>query len=670
MKEKRELLYDELKERLRIAEESIDAIRKGRIDLIIGEKGTLLLRLKELVEENERLARVFDSLPESIMIIDSNQNILSCNKATLGFFNATADDIIGKKCCEVVHKSKKMPDECPFRRMIISKRREQLEIQIGDRHYLITLDPEIDDKGELVSYMHNMTDITERRKIESQLKLLWKAVENVDISLMITNVSGDLVYVNPGFTRITGYDSEEVMGQNPRFLKSGKQDTEFYKNLWNKILSGKTWEGELINKRKNGELYWEKAIISPIADKDGKITHFVGAKEDITEKKKLSDELIKAKTKAEESSRLKSAFLANISHEIRTPLNGIIGFTELLQNINITKNERELYFDLLKESGQRLLYTINQIIEMSKIETGIEPILNDVINISELLSYQHKFFASEAFKKGLTFTLNLNNIANDFMIETDKYKLESIISNLVKNAIKFTHSGFVELGAEIEGEEIIFFVKDSGTGIPENRLNSIFHRFVQADISSNRPYEGLGLGLSIAKSYAEMLGGNITVESQVGKGSTFRLVIPCKEIVHKSEKKSDIPVVIQRGNNESRTILVAEDDDMNYFYVETILKKEGYKVLRAKTGNEAVYQTMKNPETSLILMDIKMPLMDGLTAAGKIREFNKTLPIIAQTAYAHDSDREEALKKGCTDYISKPFTVNSLLSKIKSLLQD
>ena len=658
----------ELKDKLKNLEAALDSIKRGEIDLIIGENEPLMVRLKSLVEENEKLVKewqaTFDSMPISIMILDTDLNIKRYNKATPDYLNISEPEITGKKCCEIIHKTQQPFNDCPAKRAELTGKREQSEVKIGDKYYLITVDPVYDESEKIKSFIHTVADITEKKKAESQMMLLKQAVENSGVSIIITDTSGIIQYVNPGFTKITGYTSEEAIGQNPRLLKSGKQTREFYRDLWDTILSGRKWEGEIVNKKKNGELYWEKSIISPIFEDDGNISFFVAIKEDITEKKKIIDELIEAREKAEESNRLKSAFLANISHEIRTPLNGILGFSELLQNAGLTGEEKDTYLRILRESGERMLNTINQIIEISKIEAGIIEISRESVNISNLLKHFYNFYKPQAEKKGLSFSLLLSTEGKEIIIESDKLKLESIISNLVNNAIKFTPAGFVELGVKTYNEEIEIYVKDSGIGIPSSKIDDIFQRFVQIDYSFSRPYEGMGLGLAITKSYAEILGGRIIVESEEGRGSIFRVILPPGRLSTQNIEKE--PPLLKRTffNGGGKVILVAEDDDMNYYYAETILTKNGYSVIRAKTGEEVIKKIKENDNISMILMDIKLPVMSGYEATRRIREFNNNIPIIAQTAYASDQDKEKAFACGCTDYLSKPFRKDELLAKI------
>ena len=251
-----------------------------------------------------------------------------------------------------------------------------------------------------------------------------------------------------------------------------------------------------------------------------------GVVEDITERKKVQEDLLNAKTRAEESDRLKSAFLANMSHEIRTPMNGILGFTALLNEPELTGDEQQRYIEIIQNSGKRLLNTVNDLIDISRIETGQMPVAITTFNLRELMLHLVGFFLPEAEKKGLQLILAEFFVRNDRMIRTDQNKLDSILSNLIRNAIKYTDQGTILLGGGIQGKMIEFIVKDTGIGIPENRLNAVFNRFEQADLMDRRARQGSGLGLSIAQAYVEMLGGNINVSSAVGKGTIFRFTIP------------------------------------------------------------------------------------------------------------------------------------------------
>ena len=378
--------------------------------------------------------------------------------------------------------------------------------------------------------MVSLVDITEHIQSEEKLKLLGRVIEQSPVTVVITDKEGNIRYTNPKFTEITGYSLNEVVGQNPRILKSGEQSSEFYNELWKTILSGNDWHGEFHNRKKNGDLYWESAVISSIVNDSGDIAYFFSVKEDITEKKQMIADLIKAKEKAEESDRLKTTFLANMSHEIRTPMNGILGFADLLKEPNLSGETQNEYINILEKSGVRMLNTINDIIDISKIESGQMMASISETNITELIEQIFSFFKPTVEQKGIQFFLRNSLPVNEAKIKTDHQKVYGILSNLLRNAIKFTKEGFIEIGYNLcktdPHPELIFYVKDTGIGIPQENMNIIFERFRQGSESNSRNYEGAGLGLSISKAYVEMLGGKIWVESELGQGTTFYFTLP------------------------------------------------------------------------------------------------------------------------------------------------
>ncbi|PWD97821.1 sensor histidine kinase [Marinilabilia rubra] len=370
------------------------------------------------------------------------------------------------------------------------------------------------------------TDYTKQKKTEDQLLLLSHSVEQSPVSIIITDYDGNIEYVNPTFSKVTGYSFEEVRGQNPRIMKSGETSIELYEDLWDTILSGNKWSGELINKKKDGSFYWEQLFVSPLLHEDGKISHFVAIREDVSEKKSMIDNLVKAKEQAENSDRLKTAFLANISHEIRTPMNGILGFLELLRNPELNDEVKDQYIDIVNQSGDRLLRTINDLVEISKIESGQVDIEISTVYVPEIMDYYLQFFVPDVQKKHLGIKI-AGQIENPgALIQTDRAKIEATLSNLLTNAIKFTEAGEIEFGNYIKDDNLVFFVKDSGVGIAPDHMDIVFERFVQADLNMTKPYQGTGLGLSIVKGYIEILGGKIWVESQEGIGSIFYFTIP------------------------------------------------------------------------------------------------------------------------------------------------
>lgn len=387
----------------------------------------------------------------------------------------------------------------------------------------------------------------------------------------------------------------------------------------------------------------------------------------VQERIAIENELIVARDKAEESDRLKTAFLQNMSHEIRTPMNGIIGFIDLLKSTSLPENEKEQYLDIVEQSGHRLLNTINDIIEISRIEAGQVEIVRSVFNTAEIMEYYHNFFKKQCFDKKIDLILDNYLKGPEARLVSDKNKIESIISNLVNNALKFTHTGKIHMGNFLMDNEIRFYVKDTGIGIDPQRIDKIFERFIQAEIRSTRPHEGSGLGLAIVKSYVELLNGKVWVESAPGVGSCFWFSLPYIN----GQSQQEMPDTTSEAMIKmpsSIKILLAEDDDNSYRLISAILSKYDLTILRTTDGMQTIEVFRANPDVSLILMDIKMPGIDGFEATREIRKINRTVPVIAQTAFAFAGDKEDALLAGCNAFITKPIVKQELLELINTFL--
>jgi len=380
--------------------------------------------------------------------------------------------------------------------------------------------------GDIVGLSVFVVDVTHRKLAEKRLELLSRAIDQSPVSVMITDKAGKIEYVNPKFTEVSGYTPEDVNGKTPAILQSGYNSKDFYADLWRVILTGNDWRGIFYNQRKNGDIYCESAVISSILDSHGNISNFVAVKEDITEKRKILEDLTKAEEHAEESDKLKTAFLNNISHEIRTPFNGILGFLEILQNTDLSIIERDEYTGLVSTCSTRLMNTINKIIEIAQIQSGQMELSASKTDIKSLIISCLEQFQTDIQRKGLKFSVEIDLPEHLKSVNTDSIKLTSILTNLIDNAIKFTNKGSVELGIRMIGQNIEFSVNDTGIGIPKSRQQAIFERFSQGDNSSTRQFEGSGLGVTIAKAYVEGMGGTIGVESEEGIGSRFYFTIP------------------------------------------------------------------------------------------------------------------------------------------------
>ncbi|HKJ43722.1 MAG TPA: ATP-binding protein [Sunxiuqinia sp.] len=365
-----------------------------------------------------------------------------------------------------------------------------------------------------------------QKQAEEKLKILSLAVEQSPASIVITDTDGKIDYVNSKFIAVTGYEYHEAHGKDLNFLRSNEVSTDYFDEMWHAVTSGKEWIGELYNKTKNGRRFWELASISPIIDEAGNITHFLAVKEDITKIKETEKELIEAKEKAEESNRLKTEFLHNMSHEIRTPINGIMGFSVLLRDMDLSKEKQKRHIEFIIDCSNQLLRIISDILEISQLETKQVKARQEKVCLNELLVSLFPIFELKAKEKNIAFSFEKSLSDRESTMISDPVKINKIVSNLLENAVKFTQSGSVEIGYNLRSSLVEIYVKDTGIGINPEKQKAIFDRFSQEDEGLSRLYGGLGLGLAIARENAELLGGKVRLESEKGKGATFYLTIP------------------------------------------------------------------------------------------------------------------------------------------------
>jgi len=552
--------------------------------------------------------------------------------------------------------------------------------------------------------------------IEKSLELerrLSNILKSGNILSILLDTNGNIVFCNKYFLELTGYNEDEVVNKQwiDLFVPAGlKPDMQVH---YEEAMQGSHDNGVLeyeIFTKKGEKIFISWQFIS-LLNEESQVSGFQYIGVNITDRinyemqletkghiiqnqneeyfqineeyQQINEELIDtiislgvARKNAEESDRLKSAFLANMSHEIRTPMNGILGFADLLEQQDLTLEEQITYVGVIKRSGVRMLNIINNLIDISRIESGQVEANYSNCNINHQMDFIYKFFEPEATAKGILLDYKNGLSENAANIRTDAEKVYAILTNLVKNAIKYTDSGTIEFGyvlkvfdnsinlelgdaISIKGESsfLEFYVRDTGIGIPADRQSAVFLRFVQADISDHRAFQGAGLGLTITKAYIEMLKGKIWLQSAEGKGSTFYFSLP---YIPGSAKNPSARRLSKRtfkfGLSKKINILVVEDDPNSMLLITEILKKMTNHLILAYNGLEAINACLLNNNIDLVLMDIQMPVMDGYESVRKIRQFNKDVVIVAQTAFALVGDREKAIEAGCNDYISKPLT--------------
>jgi PAS domain S-box-containing protein len=529
---------------------------------------------------------------------------------------------------------------------------------------------ETDD--EQVKVAGVLQDITDRKNSEEAVKherrTLRTLIDNLPNQIYVKDKECRKMIANKADVENIGKTKEsEVLGKTDIELFPGHIGERGYADDNKIIRTGNPIfdiEEEFINAE--GIKRWLLTTKIPLRDKDGNITGLVGIGHDITERKEIVEELIRAKEKAEESDKLKTAFLHNISHEIRTPMNAIVGFSALLGEPEVDEKTRKSYIEVIMQSSNHLLSIITDIVDISNIEANLIKTYKNEVPINTTIKSLFNQFIPKAAEKKIDMIWEPGLSDYDALILTDKSKLSQIISNLISNAIKFTDKGTIKIGYKLVENFLEFCVSDTGIGISPEHHARIFDRFYQVSNAMERLYEGTGLGLAISKAYIEHLGGKIWLSSEQGKGTSFFFTIP-----YEKQVATTLPVT-EKGVPDSyvfpvkKVILVAEDIESNFKLIRYFLSDSNVEVLHAYNGKEAVEKCLSTGKIDLILMDIKMPVMDGYTAVKLIREKNAIVPIIAQTAYI--DDKEKAIECGCSGFISKPFDKKSLFKVLREFI--
>ena len=544
---------------------------------------------------------------------------------------------------------------------------------------------EMDGKPVILA---TVRDITERQKSEELLRKSGekyrKIFENVQDIFYQADINGKIVEISPSIERYSGYKPEELIGMNISEVYQDPSD----RNKMLKILSAKGEIEDYIIRLRTKDLtgVCVSANIHILFGPDGKpvgiegslrdVSERIVAEEKITASEKLlrqqneeyvslNEELKAAKEKAEESDRLKSSFLANMSHEIRTPMNGILGFSTFLADPLLATDVREAYVKIINTSCEQLLHIVNDIIDISKIEAGQIDLTESMFDLNDLFSEVFLFYSPVAKEKGVELIIRplTGRLSDNRRIISDRTKLRQILDNLLSNAVKFTHSGKIYLRCEVKDGFLQFEVEDTGIGIQSELQNAVFERFWQVEKSYTKKYGGTGLGLSITRAYVERMGGTIGLKSELGKGSTFFFKVPYKNSLKEEKELAESHPGGDHAIIKNLTILIVEDEEINWLYLNEILKSRA-RTLHALNAKMAIEYIKKYPEIDLVLMDIKLPDINGLELTGIIKKINSKVKVIAQTAYALSGDREKAIEAGCSGYITKPIKRQELLNLI------
>lgn len=505
-------------------------------------------------------------------------------------------------------------------------------------------------------------------EMQTNRRLLQNIINNARDEIYVKDLKGRYLLFNKASEQFAGVPEKEVIGRDDTFIFPEPEAKQFMESDRKVFESGEPIEMEGIVTQKDGTQRIIHTIKCPMFDDNGQMTGLFGISRDVTERTLMEQSLLEAKNKAEESDRLKTAFLQNISHEIRTPLNAIVGFTGLLDDPTLTLDKSKRYIDIIAQSSDQLTSIISDIISISTIESGLEKLSLYEVDLDEMIQNLYEQYILHAQDQQLEFTVDKPKELLSNRILTDGIKLYQILQNIIGNAFKYTEKGYVRFGYYVNDSKLEFYVEDSGVGIPAQAQKDIFKRFYRVESDHTIKRKGTGLGLSIAKAYVEILGGTLDVTSTVGKGSRFLVSIPY--IVSKGLLPTDI--VMDQGLEisfeQQKSILIVEDEDDNFNLIREYLTNDGLSLQRAINGREAVEMCQSDPDIDLVLMDLKLPIMNGFDATRCIRGFRSNLPIIAQTAFSTHADRTKALSYGCTDFISKPYRRQQLLEMVVKYL--
>jgi len=713
-------------------ETAVDCMKAGAADYVIkehlrrlGQAVVIALEQKKIkagiLQAEERLKkasidwnRTFDAIRDGIALLDIDQKIIQSNQAFRDFVKKTQADFKDKSCFHFVHHTENPIDGCPFVRMLKSKKRETMEMKINGLLCEILVDPILNENGEIEGAVHIISDITERKKNETIQQALYHisnaVVTTLDMEALvgiIRNELGRLIDTSNFFVALYDESSEYltapykhdqkdqlstwpiaksmtgyVIQQNKSLLVTPKEVDEMIKagTIIRYGVASACWLGVPmhIGDRVIGSLVVQNYNDpNAYSSKDMEIMEFVSDQIGLSiQQKRTEQEMIAAKEKAQESDRLKSAFLANMSHEIRTPMNAIVGFASMLADPETTMEERIKFTDIINSRTDDLLHLVNDILDISRIESGNINIVKGEVNLNNLLGEIETVSAQKIVRSGkpnLTLICEKPETSENTTIVSDPYIIKQVFTNLIDNAIKYTPFGSVRFGFfPPENNLLTCFVADTGIGIAPENQEVIFEHFRQVDMGHTRQYGGTGLGLAICKGSLSVLGGKISVESAPGKGSTFSFTIPFEQ---PSTRRQPTPsqtihsAPIHQKQWTGKQLLVVEDDPANMEYLTIVLSRTGASLTHAVSGKELRSHFHRLDDFNAVLLDMRLPDSNGWELAQEIKTIRPELPVIAQTAYALETDREKSTESGCDGYISKPINRNKLLELLARYLE-
>ena len=589
-------------------------------------------RTADLADSEERSRLLLESTRDGIFGVDLDGIVTFCNNSAARILGYTREAIHGQAVHALIHHShadgSPYPvDECPMHKAYAEGASSDVDNEVlwcrdGSAFEVEYSSVPVRKADTIIGAVVVFRDISARKRADRELRKLSMATEASPVTVVVTDTEGVIEYVNPKFTEVTGYTAEEAVGQNPRVLSSGDQPKAFYADLWDTIADGKVWTGDFSNRRKSGAAYWEHASISPIQGDDGVITHYVAVKEDITDRKRMEAALLEAKTAAEAATRAKSDFLANMSHEIRTPMNAVLGMLHLALRTDLTPKQSD-YLRKAHAAAAALLGIINDILDFSKIEAGKLELETIDFALDDVLDSVAGVTAIKARDKGIELLFK-RSAEVSAQLRGDPLRLGQILTNLASNAVKFTSEGEIVIAVALESEDkgivtLRFSVRDTGLGMTQEQAAKLFQPFSQADASTTREHGGTGLGLSICKRLTDMMGGEISVTSEPGKGSRFWFEIEMLVVGESPQGlKGEKPVIVGFEGVQKK-ILVVDDIASNRDVLVEMLSPLGFELDQASSGEEGLV-VAGNFQPDLILTDLVMPGMDGMEMMGRIRQ--------------------------------------------------